>query len=82
MSGLKAVIAGWVEVLQTAHPDFVAIMMDFWAEGVRHHKESSVFDLNKMYIEFRAMVQSILERVLGELEVKSGSAVPAEKAEE
>jgi len=43
--------------------DFVEIMMDFWAEGVRN-KNADVFkiiDLNQIYTRFRNLVSEILE---------------------
>ena len=35
---LAALIKGWVEVVQFHSADFMEIMMDFWAEGVRHKR--------------------------------------------
>lgn len=43
-------------------PEFVEIMMDFWAEGVRskHTEFLKILDLEKFYLEFRAMFVQIL----------------------
>ena len=43
--------------------DFVEIMMDFWAEGVRNKNADvlKIFDLNQMYTQFRNLVSEILE---------------------
>lgn len=58
---LNAWITAWVEVVQNGSIDFMEILMDFWAEGVRHKHKTTVFDLNKMYDEYRKMLVEILE---------------------
>ncbi|HID31475.1 MAG TPA: TetR/AcrR family transcriptional regulator [Desulfobacterales bacterium] len=58
---LMALIAGWVEVTQDTSTGFLEIMMDFWAEGVRHKQEPAAFDLRKLYDEYRRWVVKILE---------------------
>jgi len=58
---LNAWITAWVEVLQNGSIDFMEIIMDFWAEGVRHKHKTTVCDLNKMYDEYRRMLVEILE---------------------
>jgi TetR/AcrR family fatty acid metabolism transcriptional regulator len=70
---LKAVIAGWVEVMKDTSIDFMEMMMDFWAEGVRQHKESCMFDLNYMYNEYRNMLVSILEEGVERGQIKSSN---------
>lgn len=58
---LNAWITAWVEVVQNGSIDFMEIIMDFWAEGVRHKHKTTVFDLNKTYDEYRRMLVEILE---------------------
>lgn len=58
---LKALICGWVEVVQETSFDFMEIMMDFWAEGVRLRQKTTAFDLKKMYEDYRRMIVEILE---------------------
>jgi len=58
---LTALIAGWAEIVQDSSHDFMEIMMDFWAEGVRHKQKPTAFDLKKMYDEYRRLVVEILE---------------------
>jgi hypothetical protein len=58
---LEALVAGWVEIMQDTSIDFMEIMMDFWAEGVRKKQEKMMFDLKSMYDEYRRMVVEILE---------------------
>jgi AcrR family transcriptional regulator len=58
---LAALVDGWIEVMKDTSIDFMEIMMDFWAEGVRHGEQKPVVDLRKMYLEYRQMVKEILE---------------------
>jgi len=58
---LDAGITAWVEVIKNCSIDFMEIIMDFWAEGVRHKHKTTVFDLDKMYDEYRRMLVEILE---------------------
>lgn len=67
---LTALVQGWVEVVQDSSSDFMEIMMDFWAEGVRHKQKATAFDLNKMYEEYRRMVKEILEEGIAKDRIK------------
>lgn len=58
---LKEMIKSWVDAMKSHSFEFMEILMDFWAEGVRHKEKTTVFDLKKMYDEYRAMVAAILE---------------------
>ncbi len=44
-------------------PDFAAIMMDFWAEGIRNKDEEFLTAINmpRIYEEYRRLVRGILE---------------------
>jgi len=48
--------------------DFIAIMMDFWAEGIRSDKEEimRVFHLEEFYDRFRAIIAGIIEAGISE----------------
>ena len=41
--------------------EYLEIMFDFWAEGIRRHEVNKVFDLRKMYSEWRKLIISVLE---------------------
>ncbi len=58
---LDAIIDGWVEAMQQSPTAFPAIMMDFWAEGVRHKENTAAFDLKEMYDKSREMMVRIIE---------------------
>ena len=59
---IRAILIGFVEALQEFPPDFMQIMFDVWAEGVRSAKakETTIFDMRKLYAEYRGLVASIL----------------------
>jgi AcrR family transcriptional regulator len=57
---LEALISGWIEIMQNTSTEFIEIMMDFWAEGVRD-KHPTVFDMKKLYYEYRKLIVEILE---------------------
>ena len=61
MEKIKEMTMGWIDALQTHSYEFVEIMLDFWAEGVRHKEKTPVFDLNTIYTEYRALVSNILD---------------------
>ena len=61
MEKLAALISGWIEVMQDTSIDFIEIMMDFWAEGVRHKHKHTAFNLTEMYDKYRIMIVKILE---------------------
>ncbi len=48
--------------------DFIAIMMDFWAEGIRSDKEEimRVFNLEEFYDRFRAIIAGIIDAGISE----------------
>lgn len=58
---LKAVLSGFVEMMQDTSTDFVEIMVEFWAEGVQSKQRSPVFDIRKAYEDNRKLIASILE---------------------
>ena len=60
---LRAIFFAWVDVIERDHPDLIEIMLDFWADAVRRKDEAdmSIINLEKMYAEFRQMIQAILD---------------------
>lgn len=58
---VKAVLSGFVEMMKDTHVDFIAIMVEFWAEGVQSKQRAPAFDLKKAYEDNRVMLASILQ---------------------
>ena len=57
---LEGYVDGWLESLANSI-DLVAIMMDYWAEGIRAKNEDTVFNLKKIYAEYRDAIRELLE---------------------
>jgi AcrR family transcriptional regulator len=57
---LEAWIDSWLESMSDSM-DFIAIMMDYWAEGIRVKNEESVFNLQKIYEDYRKIICDLLE---------------------
>jgi len=58
---LRSLIISFADAVDSQTFDFIEIIFDFWAEGIRHHDENKIFDLKKMYVEYRNLIISILE---------------------
>ena len=60
---LKALINGWVEIINEIGYEFIEIMLEFWAEGIRTKQNftEAPINMNKMYSEYRAFIKSILD---------------------
>jgi len=51
----------WKEILEGEFKDYMEIMLDFWAEGIRQKQDAATFGLKKIYDENRDMLKSILD---------------------
>jgi len=60
---LKVLVTTWTEMIDNVHADYVEIMLEFWAEGIRvkHDFPSGVVNLKKLYADFRLLFKSILD---------------------
>ncbi len=60
---LRIIFLSFVDIIDQNSVEFLHIMLDFWAEGIRHKDEEKlrIFDLNKFYDEYRNVIITILE---------------------
>lgn len=56
----------WKEIIQGEFKDYMEIMLDFWAEGIRAKKEISPFSLEKIYDENRTALKIILDECVAQ----------------
>jgi len=56
----------WKEILQSEFKDYMEIMLDFWAEGIRRKEKAATFSLKKIYDENRDMLKSILDECMSQ----------------
>ncbi len=60
---LKALITGWTEIISNFGFDYLEVMFEFWAEGIRasHDGGMGLIDLNKLYADYRTVIKAILD---------------------
>ncbi|MDH4220590.1 MAG: TetR/AcrR family transcriptional regulator [Candidatus Aminicenantes bacterium] len=56
----------WKEILQSEFKDYMEIMLDFWAEGIRRKEKAATFSLKKIYDENRDWLKSILDECVSQ----------------
>jgi TetR/AcrR family fatty acid metabolism transcriptional regulator len=63
---LRTYLRVWKEIMQTELKDYMEIMLDFWAEGIRNKEHPITFSLKKTYDENRDMLQNILDECVAQ----------------
>lgn len=60
---LKAMVSGFTEIISDFGYDYIEVMFEFWAEGIRSKHENGVelIDLNKYYVDYRRITKAILD---------------------
>ncbi|GAB4339228.1 MAG: TetR/AcrR family transcriptional regulator [Calditrichia bacterium] len=60
---LKALVLETSRIYIEEYGDFISIMMDFWAEGIRKKNDGilQTMDLPRLYEEFRQLISGIIE---------------------
>ena len=56
---LRVLVGTFVDIILKHHTDFVEIMLEFWAEGIRRGHE--VLDMKSMYEKYRQYIAAFLE---------------------
>lgn len=67
---LEAWIDGWATTIHTQYTGFLEIMIDFWAEGVRNKQTDTVFDMKRIYSEYRIAISGILDEGMAQGRVR------------
>jgi len=67
---MRAYFSAWSEVFEGEHLEYLEIVLDFWAEGVRKRDDSMMIDLNKFYSENRDMLDNLLSECVSKGEIK------------
>ena len=67
---LRAFFSAWAEVLEGEYLDYLEIVLDFWAEGVRKGDDSWKIDLNVLYTENIGYLDKILQECVTSREIK------------
>jgi AcrR family transcriptional regulator len=61
---LETYISAWAEILDSKNVDYMEIVLDFWAEGIRSKGRSSSLDLMKFYYDNRTFIEHLLEECM------------------
>jgi AcrR family transcriptional regulator len=67
---LRAYFSAWTEVLEGDYLEYLEIVLDFWAEGVRKGDDSWKIDLNVLYAENIKILESLLSGCAASGEIK------------
>ncbi|HKJ69464.1 MAG TPA: TetR family transcriptional regulator [bacterium] len=67
---LYAYFSAWGEILETEYLDYIEIVLDFWAEGIRNKQLPAEFDVKKMYADYRDMLDSLLQKCIEKGEIR------------
>jgi AcrR family transcriptional regulator len=68
---LWAYILSWSDIFESEYMDYVEIVIDFWAEGIRSKGRFSSIDLMKVYFDNRTFIESLLEECIVQDKIKS-----------
>jgi len=61
MEKIKAFFNACIELLDSPLSDFMEVILDFWAEGIKNKDKEAGIDLKTMYEEYRLMIQNLLD---------------------
>ncbi len=68
---LEAYISSWADILESKNVEYMEIVLDFWAEGIRNKGRSSSLDLMKFYYDNRSFIEQLLEDCIATDSIKS-----------
>jgi AcrR family transcriptional regulator len=67
---LETYISSWADILESESMDYLEIVLDFWAEGIRSKERFSSLDLMKVYYDNRQFIEQLLEDCISEGSIK------------
>ena len=67
---LSAVFIAWADILDSVYVEYMEIVLDFWAEGIRTKDEFVTVDLMNYYLEFRKTIESLLDECVASQKIK------------
>ncbi|MGD8537564.1 MAG: TetR/AcrR family transcriptional regulator [Candidatus Aminicenantes bacterium] len=68
---LEAYISAWADILESKNVEYMEIVLDFWAEGIRNKGRSSSLDLLKFYYDNRSFIEQLLKDCIATDSIKS-----------
>jgi AcrR family transcriptional regulator len=67
---LWAYFLSWADIFESEFLDYMEIVLDFWAEGIRSKGRFSTIDLMKVYYDNRTFIESLLEECIAQNKIK------------
>lgn len=67
---LRSFFDAWKEIFSGEFKDYMEIMLDFWAEGIRSKNEAATFSLKKIYDENRQIIKDILDECVAQNKIQ------------
>ncbi|MFO7890203.1 MAG: TetR/AcrR family transcriptional regulator [bacterium] len=58
---IKTFFNAWIEFFDSPLSDFMEVILNFWAEGIKNKGKETGIDLRTMYEEYRLMIQNLLD---------------------
>ena len=67
---LWAYFSSWADILESEYVDYLEIVIDFWAEGIRSKGRFSSVDIMRVYYDNRTFIESLLEECIAQDKIK------------
>jgi len=67
---LSAVFTSWADILDSEYVEYLEIVLDFWAEGIRTKDKFVTVDLMNYYYEYRKTIEGLLEECIAVKKIK------------
>ncbi|MBN1223498.1 MAG: TetR/AcrR family transcriptional regulator [Candidatus Aminicenantes bacterium] len=67
---LSAVFIAWADILDGEYVDYLDIVLDFWAEGIRTKDKFATVELMDYYYEFRRSIDDLLKECIADKSIK------------
>ena len=68
---LLAYFYSWADIFESDYMDYLEIVLDFWAEGIRNREEFSSIELMDFYYNNRTVIESLLDECIAQDKIKS-----------
>jgi len=68
---LWAYFFSWADILESEYVEYLEIVLDFWAEGIRNKEGFSSVDLMDFYYNNRTIIENLLEECIAQDKIKS-----------
>jgi len=67
---IQAYFSAWTEILEGDYLEYLGIILDFWAHGIRQKDNTWIIDLNKLYSENIIILDSLLSECVSKGVIK------------